>query len=113
MTWGTLAALAAATTLLIRPYCAASAALRPIAPGLVGARAAALPPRARALLDLASVPLLAALIVTQTIATGRDFTLDARVPALAVAALLVWRRAPFHLVGVAAAATAALLRLLT
>ena len=36
--------------------------------------------------------------------------LDARVPALAVAALLVWRRAPFLVVVLAAAATAALLR---
>jgi hypothetical protein len=38
--------------------------------------------------------------------------LDARTPALAVAAVLVWRRAPFLVVVLAAAATAALLRAL-
>jgi hypothetical protein len=37
--------------------------------------------------------------------------LDARLPALAVAAVAVWRRAPFLLVVILAAATAALLRL--
>jgi hypothetical protein len=35
---------------------------------------------------------------------------DARAPALAVAAVLVWRRAPFLVVVLAAAAAAALLR---
>jgi hypothetical protein len=39
--------------------------------------------------------------------------LDARTPALSVAAVLVWRRAPFLVVVLAAAATAALLRVLT
>jgi len=36
--------------------------------------------------------------------------LDARAPALCVAALLVWRRAPFLVVVLSAAGTAALLR---
>jgi hypothetical protein len=58
------------------------------------------------------VPLLAALILVQTFGDGRRFVLDARAPALAVAALLVWRCAPFLAVVVAAAAVAALLRLL-
>jgi len=39
------------------------------------------------------------------------FALDARTPALLVAAVLVWRKAPFVVVALAAAATAALLRL--
>jgi hypothetical protein len=38
--------------------------------------------------------------------------IDARVPALAVAAVLVWRRAPFLVVVLAAAGTAELLRML-
>jgi hypothetical protein len=36
--------------------------------------------------------------------------IDARLPALVVAGVLVWRRAPFLVVVLAAAATAALLR---
>lgn len=67
-------------------------------------------PQARLVLDLVAVPLLAALIVVQTLAEGQRLVLDARVPALAVASLLVWRRAPFLVVVLAAAGTAALLR---
>lgn len=62
-------------------------------------------------LELLVVPILAALIAVQTFSTGDRLVLDARAPALLVAALLVWRRAPFVVVAVAAAATAALLRL--
>ena len=47
----------------------------------------------------------------QTLGDGQRLEIDARVPALAVAAVLVWRRAPFLVVVLAAAATAALLRL--
>ena len=63
-------------------------------------------------LELLVVPVLAALIVTQTIGTGDELALDARLPAVLVAAVLVWRRAPFLLVVLAAGGTAALLRLL-
>jgi branched-subunit amino acid transport protein len=66
----------------------------------------------RGALDLVAVPLLAALILVQTIGDGHRLILDARVPALGVAAVLVWRRAPFLVVVLAAAATAALLRAL-
>jgi branched-subunit amino acid transport protein len=62
-------------------------------------------------LELLVVPILAALIAVQTFSTGHQLVLDARAPALLVAAALVWRRAPFIVVAVAAAATAALLRL--
>ena len=58
------------------------------------------------------MPLLAALILVQTLGNGHRLVLDARVPALGVAAVLVWRRAPFLLVVLAAAGTAALLRAL-
>jgi hypothetical protein len=58
------------------------------------------------------VPLLAALILVQTLGDGPRLVIDARAPALAVAAVLVWRRAPFLVVVLAAAATAALLRAL-
>jgi branched-subunit amino acid transport protein len=85
-----------------------SYALKAAGPVLAGGRQ--LGPQARLVLDLVAVPLLAALIVVQTLAEGQRLVLDARVPALAVASLLVWRRAPFLVVVLAAAGTAALLR---
>jgi hypothetical protein len=45
----------------------------------------------------------------QTLGDGSRLALDTRVPAPAVAALLVWRRARFLVVVLAAAGTAALL----
>jgi branched-subunit amino acid transport protein len=90
--------------------CAVSYALKALGPVLAGGRQ--LPPRIRRVIDLAPVPLLAALICVQTLSVGHRLVLDARLPALAVAALLVWRRAPFLVVVLAAAATAALLRAL-
>jgi uncharacterized membrane protein len=57
------------------------------------------------------IALLAALIALQTWTDGRSVTIDARTGALAVAAVAVLLRAPFIVVVVLAAATAALLRL--
>ena len=82
--------------------------LKAVGPVLSGGRE--LGPKLRRVLDLVAVPLLAALIVVQAVSTGRDLAVDARVPALGVAGVLVWRRAPFLVVVFAAAATAALLR---
>ena len=67
--------------------------------------------RAAALLPLA---LLAALIVVQAFGSGRSLSLDARSAgfAVAVAGVAVLRRAPFLVVVLAAAATAALVRAL-
>ena len=63
------------------------------------------------MLALIAVPLLAALIVVQTLGSpDGEIEIDARVPALGVAALCVWRRAPFLVTVLAAAATAAALR---
>jgi hypothetical protein len=61
---------------------------------------------------LVPVALLAALVVVQTFAVGRHLELDARAAGLAVAAVAIVLRAPFLLVVVLAAATAALIRLL-
>lgn len=88
--------------------CAVSYALKAVGPLLAGGRQ--LRPGVRQALDLVAVPLLAALILVQTVGVGHRLTVDARLPALAVAAILVWRRAPFLVVVLAAAATAALLR---
>lgn len=60
--------------------------------------------------ELLTVALLAALIVVQTIGDGVGVVLDARVPALGVAAALYALRVPFLIVVIAAAAVAALLR---
>lgn len=62
---------------------------------------------------LLTVALLSALIVTQTIGVGQGIAVDARVPALVVAAGLFALRVPFIVVIIAAAATAALIRALT
>jgi membrane protein implicated in regulation of membrane protease activity len=67
-----------------------------------------IPVRARSVLELLAVPLLAALVAVQTMAHGEALVLDARLPALGVAAVLVWRRAPFIVVVLAAAAAASL-----
>jgi branched chain amino acid efflux pump len=67
-------------------------------------------PRVRQSLELVAVPLLAALILVQALDGGKRLVIDARAPALVVAALLAWRRAPFLVVVLAAAGTAALLR---
>jgi hypothetical protein len=67
--------------------------------------------RSGAIVGLLPVPMLAALVIVGAFADGHTLHLDARAPAVAVAGLLVARRAPFLLVICAAAATAAALRL--
>ncbi|MDO5625498.1 MAG: AzlD domain-containing protein [Pseudomonadota bacterium] len=58
------------------------------------------------------VALLAAMVAVQTFDAGRAVAVDARAAGLAAAALALWLRAPFLLVIVVAAATAAGLRAL-
>ena len=99
MSWAALLTLAAAAY-----------TLKALGPVFTGRRA--IGPDLRMVLDVVAVPLLAALILVQTLDGGERIVLDARLPALGVAALLVWRRAPFLCVVLAAAATAALLRAL-
>jgi branched-subunit amino acid transport protein len=61
--------------------------------------------------DLIPVALLAALVAVQVFADGTHLSLDARAAGLAVAVVALVLRAPFLVVVVAAALTAALLRL--
>ncbi|MBN6190295.1 MULTISPECIES: AzlD domain-containing protein [unclassified Microbacterium] len=68
-------------------------------------------PRPARISDLLTVALLAALVAVQTLGDGQAITVDARVPALLVAAGLLWLRQSFLVVVVAAALVAALLRL--
>jgi branched chain amino acid efflux pump len=69
--------------------------------------------RVQKIAALLPVALLAALTVTQTFSQGHRLSLDARAVGLAVAVAAVLRRAPFLVVVCAAAASAALFRLLT
>jgi len=68
-------------------------------------------PRPARIADLLTVALLAALVAVQTVGAGQAVVVDARIPAVLVAAGLLAARAPFLVVVVAAAVTAALLRL--
>ncbi|MCL2736406.1 MAG: AzlD domain-containing protein [Propionibacteriaceae bacterium] len=69
-------------------------------------------PKITPIVSLVSVALLAGLVAQQTLDGGHHLVLDARVAALAVAAIALWRKAPFIVVIILAAATAALLRYL-
>ena len=97
MTWAGIIVLAAAAY-----------AFKALGPLVVGRRTLA--PELIDVLGLISVPVLAALVLVQTLDGGGRLVIDARVPAMCVAAVLVWRRAPFLVVVFSAAATAALLR---
>ncbi len=97
MSWAALLALAAG-----------GYALKAAGPLLLGDREPS--PAVARLLGLLAVPLLAALIVVQTLADGDRLVLDARVPALGAAAVCVWRGAPFLVTVLVAAAVAAGLR---
>lgn len=68
-------------------------------------------PRPMRIADLLTVALLAALVAVQTLGAGQAVVIDARVPAVLVAAGLLLMRAPFLVVVAAAALAAALLRL--
>jgi len=71
-----------------------------------------LTPKVKSFTERVTIVLLAALVVTQTLAVGGEWVFDARVPAVGVAAVLLWHRAPFIVVVIAAAAVAAGLRFL-
>ncbi|WCB96974.1 hypothetical protein DSM104299_05744 [Baekduia alba] len=84
--------------------------LKGLAPAVLGGRA--LPPRLVGAMALLAPTLLAALIVTNTFATGRDLVLDPRAAGLGAALVAVLLRAPVLVVIFVAAATAAGLRAL-
>ena len=68
-------------------------------------------PRPARIADLLTVALLAALVAVQTLGEGQAIVVDARIPAVVVAAGLLLLRAPFLIVVIAAAVVAGLLRL--
>lgn len=77
----------------------------------VGARVLHRQPALARLATLIPAAVVMAVIVQLSVATGRTLTADARLLGMAVAGVLVWRRAPFVVVVVAAAAATALVRL--
>jgi branched-subunit amino acid transport protein len=84
--------------------------IKAVGPVALGGRD--LPQWADQLILLLPAALLSALVVVQTFASGNELVLDARAPALAVAAVALWLRASVLVVLLAAALTAAGLRAL-
>ena len=70
------------------------------------------PPWAERLLEVGAVVLLAALAATTALTEGHGFAGLARPAGVLVGGVLAWRKAPFLVVVLAAAATTAVLRLL-
>ncbi len=60
--------------------------------------------------SLIPAAVICAVIVQLSIADGKSLVIDERLAGLAVAGVLVWRKAPFIVIVVAAAATTAALR---
>jgi branched chain amino acid efflux pump len=84
---------------------AATVVLKAAGPVLLGERR--LPPRLRVLVGLLAPALLAALVVTQMLGSGRDLVVDARLAGVAAAAVALRLRAPvLAAVAVAAGVTA-------
>jgi uncharacterized membrane protein len=69
-------------------------------------------PRVRRAVELLPVALLAALMAVEAFATGQRLVIDARTAGLAAAVIALLLRAPFIVIVVVAAVTAALVRLL-
>jgi branched-subunit amino acid transport protein len=85
--------------------------LKAVGPVLVSGRR--LPPRATELLEMVAPAILAALVVTETFASGRALVLDARLAGAAAGLIAVLFRAPLWLVVVVGALATALVRLVS
>ncbi|WP_344259024.1 AzlD domain-containing protein [Streptomyces sodiiphilus] len=70
------------------------------------------PPEAERAMELSALVLLAALVATTALTEGHGLAGVARPAGVAAAGLLAWRRAPFLVVVLGAAAVTAVLRLL-
>jgi branched chain amino acid efflux pump len=81
--------------------------------GPVGVAGRRLPARADRLLAMVAPAILAALVVTETFASGRSLVLDARLAGVAAGIAAVALRAPLWVVVVVGAAATALVRLLS
>jgi branched-subunit amino acid transport protein len=81
--------------------------------GPVGVAHRRLPTRVDRLLELIAPAILAALVVTETFASGRSLVLDARLAGLAAGIVAVVVRAPLWAVVIAGAGATALVRLVS
>jgi branched-subunit amino acid transport protein len=80
-------------------------------PVLLGRRP--LPARLQSVVDLLAPVVLTALVVTQTVGSGDELSVDARVPGVAAAGIAIWRGLPLVGAMVVAAAVTALVRLVS
>ncbi len=78
--------------------------------GLVVVGSRRLPPPLERCLLLVPAAVITALVVKDTLSTGQQLVIDARVAGVGVAAIAAWRRAPLILVIVLGAAVTALVR---
>jgi branched-subunit amino acid transport protein len=81
--------------------------------GPVGVSGRQLPPRVTELLEVVAPAILAALVVTETFASGRSLVLDARLAGLAAGIVAVLLRAPLWVVVIVGALATALVRLVS
>ncbi|HJV04704.1 MAG TPA: AzlD domain-containing protein [Actinomycetota bacterium] len=88
---------------------AATVAIKAVGPVFLGGRP--LPPRLQGLVRLLAPAVLAALVATGVLASGRDLVVDARLIGVGVAVVALVLRAPILVVVVVAAAATALARL--
>jgi branched-subunit amino acid transport protein len=90
---------------------AGTAVLKAVGP--VGVSGRRLPPRITELLEMVGPAILAALVVTETFASGRSLVLDARLAGVGAGIIAVFLRAPFWLVVIVGAVATALVRLVS
>lgn len=88
----------------------ATVLLKAAGPVFLGRRP--LPRRIQSVVDLLAPVMLTALVVTQTLASGEEVSVDARVPGVAAAGVAIWRGVPLVGAMAIAAAVTALVRLL-
>jgi hypothetical protein len=79
----------------------------------VGVRVLGRHPSLARLATLIPAAVVMAVVVQLSVATGRTLVIDARLVGMTVAGVLVWRRAPFAVVVLAAAASTAVARLIS
>ena len=87
----------------------ATVLLKAAGPVFLGRRP--LPARVQSVVDLLAPVMLTALVVTQTVGSGEELSIDARVPGVAAAGIAIWRGVPLVGAMVVAAAVTAFLRL--
>lgn len=96
--------------LLIAGTAVLTVLIKAAGPVVLGGRE--LPPRVMGVIALMPPVLLAALVVTSTLADGQTLRVDASTAGVAVGGLLLWRRQPLVLAVVASAVVTASLRAL-